>query len=120
MAKKKKSSRGKAKASAPQHALPAGFWAQVGAVFLIAISVLLVLAWFGAGGPVLEWLHQTAISTIGYAVYVVPLLFIYVAVEIFKQLQAWCLPVRVIDRYQRSLLFGSFILLDTALQAREA
>ncbi|HEX6416206.1 MAG TPA: DNA translocase FtsK 4TM domain-containing protein [Candidatus Saccharimonadales bacterium] len=84
MAKKKKSSRGKAKASAPQHALPAGFWAQVGAVFLIAISVLLVLAWFGAGGPVLEWLHQTAISTIGYAVYVVPLLFIYVAVEIFR------------------------------------
>jgi len=84
MAKKKKSSRGKAKATAPQHALPAGFWAQVGAVFLIAISVLFVLAWFGAGGPVLEWLHQTAISTVGYAVYVVPLLFIYVAVEIFR------------------------------------
>lgn len=84
MAKKKKSARGKAKATAPQHALPAGFWAQVGAVFLIAISVLFVLAWFGAGGPVLEWLHQTALSTIGYAVFMVPLLFVYVAVEIFR------------------------------------
>lgn len=84
MAKKKKSSRGKNKASAPQHSLPAGFWAQVGAVFLIAVSILLVLSWFGAGGPVLEWLHQAALSTIGYGVYVVPLLFVYVAVEVFR------------------------------------
>lgn len=85
MAKKKKSTRGKnKKATAPQHSLPSGFWAQVGAVFLVAISILLVVAWFGAGGPVLDWLHQLALSTIGYAVYVVPLLFIYVAVEIFR------------------------------------
>lgn len=84
MAKKKKSTRGRAKASAPQHRLPAGFWSQVGAVFLIAISVLFIVAWFGAGGPVLEWMHQTALNTIGYAVYVVPLLFVYVAVEVFR------------------------------------
>jgi S-DNA-T family DNA segregation ATPase FtsK/SpoIIIE len=85
MAKKRKSTRGKnKKATSPQHSLPSGFWAQVGAVFLIAISLLLIIAWFGAGGPILEWLHQTALSTIGYAVYVVPLLFIYVAVEIFR------------------------------------
>lgn len=84
MAKKKKSTRGKAKATAPKHSLPAGFWAQVGAVFLIAFSVLLVLSWFGAGGPVLEWLHQAALSTVGYAVFVVPLLFVYVAVEVFR------------------------------------
>lgn len=85
MAKRRKSTHKKSKApQGPQHRLPAGFWAQVGAVFLIAISLLLVVAWFGAGGPVLEWMHQTALSTIGYAVYVVPLLFIYVAVEIFR------------------------------------
>ena len=84
MAKRKKSSRAKAKSTAPQHSLPTGFWAQVGAVFLVAISVLFVVAWFGAGGPILEWLHKAAIDTIGYAVYVVPLLFVYVAVEIFR------------------------------------
>jgi DNA segregation ATPase FtsK/SpoIIIE, S-DNA-T family len=86
MAKKRKSTRGKksAKAVAPQHALPVGFWAQVGAVFLIAISILFVVAWFKAGGPVLEWLHNAALSSVGYAVYVIPLLFVYIAVEIFR------------------------------------
>jgi S-DNA-T family DNA segregation ATPase FtsK/SpoIIIE len=86
MAKRKKSTRakGKNKAVAPQHSLPAGFWSQVGAVFLVAVSILFVVAWFGAGGPVLEWLHKAALDTIGYAVFVVPLLFVYVAVEIFR------------------------------------
>jgi len=86
MAKKRKSSRSKAKSrvTAPQHSLPAGFWAQVGAVLLIVISLLFVLAWFGAGGPVLEWLHNAALATVGYAIYVIPLVFIYIAVEIFR------------------------------------
>jgi S-DNA-T family DNA segregation ATPase FtsK/SpoIIIE len=85
MAKKRKTTRkSKAKQTAPQHSLPVGFWAQVGAVFLIAVSLLLVVAWFGAGGPVLEWIHTQAIATIGYAVYVIPLLFIYIAIEVFR------------------------------------
>lgn len=85
MAKKRKSTRKKAPVkAAPQHSLPDGFWAQVGAVFLIAISILFVVAWFGAGGPILEWLHQAALGTVGYAVYALPLLFVYIAVEIFR------------------------------------
>ncbi|MBC7943601.1 DNA translocase FtsK 4TM domain-containing protein [Candidatus Saccharibacteria bacterium] len=85
MAKKKKYSRKKSSIkSAPQHSLPTGFWAQVGAVFLVAVSLLFVVAWFNAGGPVLDWLYQATLDSIGYAVYVVPLLFIYVAVEIFR------------------------------------
>lgn len=85
MPKKKKSSRKKKlDKSAPKHSLPSGFWAQVGALFLIAISILFVIAWFNAGGPVLDWLHKTALATIGYAVFVVPALFFYVAVEIFR------------------------------------
>jgi DNA segregation ATPase FtsK/SpoIIIE, S-DNA-T family len=85
MAKKKKSTRKKNKGpAAPQHSLPNGFWAQVGAVFMIAISLLLIVTWFGAGGPVLEWLHNTAAQTIGYAEYIIPILFIYIAVEIFR------------------------------------
>ena len=85
MAKRRKSSKGrKASKSTPQHALPSGFWAQIAAVFLIAISILFVVAWFDAGGPVLEWIHNAALSTIGYGVYIVPLLFVYLAVEIFR------------------------------------
>lgn len=86
MAKKKKRSTGKKKVvnTAPKHVLPKGFWAQVGALFLIAFSFLLVLGWFRVGGPILDWLYQATTNTIGYAVYVVPVLFIYVAVEIFR------------------------------------
>jgi S-DNA-T family DNA segregation ATPase FtsK/SpoIIIE len=85
MAKRKKSRKNKqVKIKAPQHDLPSGFWSQVGALLLIAISVLLVIAWFGAGGPVLEWLQKVILISIGYAMYVVPILFIYVAVEIFR------------------------------------
>lgn len=85
MAKKKKSTRGRKSAkAAPQHGLPAGFWAQVGAVVLIVISILYVVTWFGAGGPILEWLHKVSLQLIGYAVYVLPILFIYIAVEVFR------------------------------------
>lgn len=85
MAKKKKATRGrKATPPKPQHTLPAGFWAQVGAVALIALSVLYVVAWFGAGGPVLDWVQQVSLWLIGYAVYVLPLLFVYTAVEVFR------------------------------------
>ena len=85
MSKKKKSSRKKKlDHSAPKHSLPDGFWAQVGALFLIAVSILLVTAWFNAGGPVLEWMHKAALDSIGYAVFVVPALFVYVAVEVFR------------------------------------
>lgn len=85
MAKRKRTAKGKGKAKvAPQHSLPAGFWSQVGAVFLIAISLLLIVAWFGAGGPVLEWFQNAAQQTVGYAVYVIPLIFVYLAVETFR------------------------------------
>jgi S-DNA-T family DNA segregation ATPase FtsK/SpoIIIE len=84
MAKRRKTKRKKAAPSGPQHMLPAGFWQQVAALGLIAISILLVVAWFGVGGPVLDWVQAFALGIIGYAVYAVPLLFIYVAVEIFR------------------------------------
>ena len=85
MAKKRKTTRKRTPAKkAPEHKLPEGFWSQVGAISLIVISILFVVSWFGAGGPVLEWLHHSALSVLGYAVYIVPLLFVYVAVEIFR------------------------------------
>lgn len=86
MAKKKKRSASKKRVvnNAPQHVLPAGFWAQVGAVLLIVFSLLIILGWFGLGGAVLDWLNEVTVATIGYGVYVVPVVFTYVAVEIFR------------------------------------
>lgn len=84
MAKKKKKSAKKVVHTAPRHTLPEGFWSQVGAIFLIAFSLLLIVSWFGAGGPILNWLNQATMATIGYGIYIVPLLFIYVAVEVFR------------------------------------
>lgn len=86
MAKKKKKTarRKKPVNTAPQHVLPEGFWAQVGAVLLIVFSLLIVLGWFGLGGPVLDWLNMATLAAIGYGVYVVPVVFTYVAVEIFR------------------------------------
>lgn len=83
--KKKKSAKKKAPIdTGPKHVLPEGFWAQVGAVLLIVFSLLIILGWFGLGGPVLDWLNEVTVATIGYGVYVVPIIFIYVAVEIFR------------------------------------
>jgi S-DNA-T family DNA segregation ATPase FtsK/SpoIIIE len=82
--KKRKSSKKKVVNTAPQHVLPDGFWAQVGAVLLIVFSLLIILGWFGLGGPILDWLNDATMATIGYGVYVVPVVFIYVAVEIFR------------------------------------
>ena len=87
MAKKKKISRKKKSvkpSTTPQHDLPSGFWSQVGAVCLIAISLLFVVAWFHAGGQVLDWIYKTTLTGIGYSVYVIPVLFIYIAIEIFR------------------------------------
>jgi S-DNA-T family DNA segregation ATPase FtsK/SpoIIIE len=86
MAKKKtkrKSSKSK-KPDLPQHSLPSGFWNQVGAVALIVLSILFIVAWFGVGGPVLEWLQAATLKTIGWATYLLPLVSMYVAVEIFR------------------------------------
>ena len=86
MAKKRKSAKSRKKAVPvkPQHSLPEGFWAQVGAVLLITFSLLLIVAWFGVGGPILEWINMAALQTVGYAMYLLPVLLIYVAVEVFR------------------------------------
>lgn len=83
MAKKRKSTK-KSTPAKPQHSLPAGFWSQVGAVMLILLSLLLVVSWFGVGGPVLQWIDMATVKTIGYTAYALPILLIYLAVETFR------------------------------------
>lgn len=86
MARKKAPARGRKskKNQAPQHELPTGFWSQVLAVLLIAFSALLVISWFGGSGPVFTWIRDVALRTIGYAVYVLPIVAVYVGVQVFR------------------------------------
>ena len=83
MAKKRKAVK-KTAPTKPQHSLPAGFWSQVGAVLLILFSLLLVVAWFGVGGPVLKWIDTVSLQAVGYTMYALPILLIYLAVETFR------------------------------------
>lgn len=82
MAKKRKTK--KKAVSRAKHVLPTGFWAQVSAVLLVVFSLLLVVAMFGAGGPVLAWIFDASLTTVGWASYILPVLFVFIAVEIFR------------------------------------
>lgn len=84
MPKKRKSTRKKSVSTAPKHDVPSGFWAQVGAVLLVVLSLLLVVAWFGVGGPVLKWIDTVSLQAVGYTMYALPILLIYLAVETFR------------------------------------
>lgn len=88
MAKKKQTTRRRKAAPKKQqsieHSMPPGFWQQVGAVGMIAFAVLLVVAWFNAGGPVLNFLNTAVLAVIGYAAYVLPIVLVYLAIQVFR------------------------------------
>lgn len=84
MAKSKKKTTKKDELDTREHSLPDGFWSQVGAIILIALSLLFVVAWFGTGGPVLQWIFKASKDLIGYSVYILPFFLTFIAVEIFK------------------------------------
>lgn len=69
---------------APEHELPGGFWRQVFALVLIAVAVFCVVTWFGQGGTILNTVHEWLKFAIGFAVYLVPVLLVYLAVKIFR------------------------------------
>ncbi|HAC56251.1 TPA: hypothetical protein DCF80_02015, partial [Candidatus Saccharibacteria bacterium] len=85
MAKRKKRASKKAKAvKTSQHTLPDGLWPQVGAVVLVVLALLLTLGAFGSGGPFPQATYDTGKSLFGLAVYILPVLFVYRAVQIFQ------------------------------------
>ena len=83
MAKKKKRASKKSKPVAT-HTLPAGFWPQVGAVVLVVLALLLTLGIFGSGGPFPEATYSAGKALLGWAVFILPFLFVYRAVQTFK------------------------------------
>ncbi len=82
MAKRKR--RSSKKQSTPQHNLPEGFWQQATAVVLVVVALLLVIAMFGAGGPLMESILTAGKWALGWAIYLVPIIFGYIAFEIFR------------------------------------
>src|SRR6266550_3163796 len=72
------------KPSPARHNLPEGFWYQVGAVVLVVVALLLVIAIFGAGGPVMAWVLAAGKRLLGWTIYLVPLVFVYEAFETFR------------------------------------
>lgn len=82
MAKRKR--RSSKKQATPQHNLPEGFWQQATAVVLVVVALLLVIAMFGAGGPLMESILTAGKWLLGWAIYLVPVIFGYIAFEIFR------------------------------------
>ncbi|HSE29026.1 MAG TPA: DNA translocase FtsK 4TM domain-containing protein [Candidatus Saccharimonadales bacterium] len=67
-----------------EHKLPEGFWQQATAVILIVAAFLVILAVFGTGGPVLEWLNGALRWLIGWTILLVPVVAIYIAIATFR------------------------------------
>lgn len=87
MAKKKKKS-GKStkaiKSSAPKHKLPDGFWPQVWAVVLVILAFLLTLGILNTGGVFPVATKEFVAYMLGWAMYVLPLLLVFRAVQVFQ------------------------------------
>ena len=83
--KKRKTTKRRTKKEAPiEHELPGGFWRQIVAILMIALSLFFVITWFGHGGTVLNEIHKFSINSIGLAAYFIPVLLVYLAVKILR------------------------------------
>ena len=82
--RKRRSSHKKAVHQGPQHVLPDGFWPQVGAVVLVLLAILLVLGIVNSGGPFPKTAYDVGRFLLGNAIYIIPILFVYRAVQIFR------------------------------------
>ena len=83
--KKRKTTKRRTKKEAPiEHELPGGFWRQIIAILMIALSLFFVITWFGHGGTALNEIHKFSMNVIGLAAYFIPVLLVYLAVKILR------------------------------------
>ncbi|HET6622683.1 MAG TPA: DNA translocase FtsK 4TM domain-containing protein, partial [Candidatus Saccharimonadales bacterium] len=68
----------------PQHSLPDGFWPQVTALVLVILALLLTLGMMSSGGPLPEATWNLGRYLLGWAAFILPILFIFRAVQIFR------------------------------------
>lgn len=75
----------KAKAApAVSHTVPAGFWSQVVAIFVIIFALLLTVGMFGGGGMAAVYVAKGFRMVVGWTTYLCPLMLIYLAVQVFR------------------------------------
>ncbi|MCL2174294.1 DNA translocase FtsK [Candidatus Saccharibacteria bacterium] len=74
-----------AKSQKSQHSVPHGFWRQVGAIFLIVIALIIALGLFKVGGVFPVVLADAVRWIIGWTAYVVPFVFVWQAIQIFRR-----------------------------------
>ena len=67
-----------------EYELPGGFWHQIFAVLMIALSLFFVITWFDHGGSFLNNTHKILLQGIGLASYFIPAILVYLAVKIFR------------------------------------
>lgn len=84
MAKKSLKKTTKSAPAPKQSALPAGFWEQTFAVVLGFFSLFLVMAWFNIGGWLMSAIHGGLLTFMGWAVFLLPFVLIFLSVEIFR------------------------------------
>jgi len=84
--RKKKSSKStkSIKSSSPKHKLPDGFWPQVWAVVLVILAFLLTLGILNTGGVFPVATKEFVAYMLGWAMYVLPLLLVFRAVQVFQ------------------------------------
>lgn len=82
--RKKRASKAKKNNKNVQHTLPDGFWPQVGAVVLVVLALLLVLGMMGSGGAFPVGTYDVARAGFGWAIFILPVIFIFRAIQIFK------------------------------------
>ncbi len=75
----------KAVKSKAQHTVPHGFWAQVGAIFLILIAIILGVGLAGIGGSVPVGLADSVRWLLGWTAFIIPVIFIWQAIQIFRR-----------------------------------
>jgi hypothetical protein len=84
-AKKRGKSRKSSKEVTPKHELPGGFWRQALAILFLVLAVIFVSMWFGTGNAVfLKVTNDACHNVFGHTTYLFPLIFVYIAVMIFR------------------------------------
>lgn len=73
------------KATKAKHSVPNGFWAQVGAIFMIIIALIIGLGLFEIGGVLPKGLSGALRWLIGWTAYVLPIILTWQAIQIFRR-----------------------------------
>lgn len=71
--------------SEPRHVLPSHFWVQIGAIILAALSIVLLVGLFGAGGAMPVGLATIVRSVVGWTAFILPIVIFIQVIQIFKQ-----------------------------------